>query len=265
MTDRLTLAEEAALAGASVIRAHWRPGGQLGAVSKSAMADVATALDQLADLEIKKYLRSVIPEITIVSEEDSLPHSIDDDTEVWLVDPLDGSHNALIGLPLVGVSIAWAKGGSVQGAVVVDVFSETVLAATSDGLLRTRGSLSIAHPDTTAAVALQQAYLTPRASYSLAAVRDSLEANFPRVLYTWCPVIDLFLTARGHIVGWIAIGLEGPEYEAIRFLSRQIGLVDRQLDSRSRPFGESHTFVVAWPEYEGELVQAARPAVLDGL
>lgn len=265
MIDRLAVAEEAALAAAKVIRDNWRPQGRSDAISKAAVADVATPLDRLADREIKRYLRSAVSDIVIVSEEDSDQRPVDDDEEVWLVDPLDGSHNAAIGLPVVGVSIAWVRGGSVQGAVVADVFSATTLGARMDGSVRIRGSLSIRRPGGNAAVALQQAYVTPRASPALAAVRDRLEAKFPRVLYSWCPVCDLFLTARGHVVGWVAIGLHGPEYVAIRFLSRRIGLVDHQLDGASRRMDEAHTFVVAWPEYEADLVQAAQLAVLGGL
>jgi fructose-1,6-bisphosphatase/inositol monophosphatase family enzyme/orotate phosphoribosyltransferase len=260
-TDRLSIAENAAWEGARAIRHGWRHEGLHEAKSKTAAADVATILDARADEAIKAHLHSALDGPVILSEEDErgpkLPFS---PGELWLIDPIDGSHNASIGIPVVGVAVAWARRGVVEGAVVVDVFGESSLAA-EDGATRTRGPLVIEPPRERAVVALQQAYSTPRASTALAAVRNRLESVYARVLYTWCPVVDLLLTARGHMFGWVSIGLGGPEYEAIRFLSQRIGLAEHQLDDHASGLGTAHTFVVAWPQHLDALVDAASQAI----
>jgi myo-inositol-1(or 4)-monophosphatase len=227
------------------------------AISKTATADVSTRLDACSDRAIKGYLRSTLSDPIIVSEEDGYGAlSSTKSDELWLIDPLDGSHNASMGVPVVGVALAWARGGTIEGAAVVDVFGESSLTGSGDEL-RMRGPLTVNPPTRQRVVALQQAYSTPRASVALASVRDHLEARYARVLYTWCPVIDLLLTARGHALGWIAIGLGGPEYEAIRFLAQCIGLTCHQLDDGASEIGAAHTFVVAWPQHLDELVDVA--------
>ena len=262
--DHLEAAIGAARAGADAIRTQWRSGGVVEARTKTAVADVSTRLDEAADSAIAEFLNTVLPSPVILSEELSDESLVEKgrslSSERWLVDPLDGSHNASIGLALVGVAIAWTESDVVRGAVLLDVFGGALLAADSSGRLVVEGDLQVGSPHRGAAVALQQAYLTPRDSAGLAAARDLLEATFPRVLYTWCPVVDMLLTARGHLVGWVAVGLDGPEYSAIRFLAEKIGLLYERYDPPSESHHSPHVVVVCWPGYQQGLQAAARLA-----
>ncbi len=184
--DHLEAAIGAARAGADAIRTQWRSGGVVEARTKTAVADVSTRLDEAADSAIAEFLNTVLPSPVILSEELSDESLVEKgrslSSERWLVDPLDGSHNASIGLALVGVAIAWTESDVVRGAVLLDVFGGALLAADSSGRLVVEGDLQVGSPHRGAAVALQQAYLTPRDSAGLAAARDLLEATFPRVL-----------------------------------------------------------------------------------
>ncbi|MEY2472957.1 MAG: monophosphatase [Actinomycetota bacterium] len=255
--NRLVTAEDAAWAGAFAIRRNWSTARALDVEFKKSSADVATRLDRLADEAVKTSLRSGDPHSRILSEEDSrAPLASELSSDAWLVDPLDGSHNASLGLPVVGVAVSWAHGGRVRTAVVVDVFGARSLGA-NDAEVRIRGALSVREPSAGGIVALHQNYSTPRGSRRLAQVRDRLESTFPRVLYSWCPVIDFLLTASGHMVGWVAVAVGGPEYDAIRYLSRRIGLEERQLDTGTPGgVGARHTFVTGWPSRLDELERA---------
>ena len=61
------------------------------------------------NLIIEKLLKS-FPEYAIISEEKSMEKNTKDLT--WIIDPLDGTHNYIVGLPFFGISIALADRGN---------------------------------------------------------------------------------------------------------------------------------------------------------
>lgn len=72
--------------------------------------DGPTALDREANALIVECLASVGPRVPVVSEEAPLPIGVSDAEQFWLVDPIDGSHNAALGFPAFTVSIALVRG-----------------------------------------------------------------------------------------------------------------------------------------------------------
>jgi myo-inositol-1(or 4)-monophosphatase len=75
-----------------------------------------------ADIEVetllRKTLRGAVPDSAVVGEElpDEPGRSV-----TWYVDPIDGTHNFLRGLPLACVSVGVAVGGRLVGGCVHDV------------------------------------------------------------------------------------------------------------------------------------------------
>ena len=81
--------------------------------------DWVTEIDQEAERIIREVLLAGTPGSTVVGEELN-PEAVGDGL-VWIVDPLDGTTNFLHGYPQYAVSIAAARDGVLEAAVVLDV------------------------------------------------------------------------------------------------------------------------------------------------
>ncbi|MGP3971589.1 inositol monophosphatase family protein [Streptomyces sp. 6N223] len=88
--------------------------------SKSAHERVTDA-DIEAETLLRKTLRAAVPDSAVVGEE--LPDEPGQEV-TWYVDPVDGTHNFLRGLPLACVSVGVAVGGRLVGGCVHDVFRD---------------------------------------------------------------------------------------------------------------------------------------------
>jgi myo-inositol-1(or 4)-monophosphatase len=77
----------------------------LGVRTKDASGDVVTELDLAAERLIVGHIRDTFPRHRIITEESGLLDA-DESSWTWLVDPLDGTNNVVIGLSAFVVGIA---------------------------------------------------------------------------------------------------------------------------------------------------------------
>lgn len=112
----LRKATEAARAAGEIIV---RGARNLGAVSVEAKGvnDFVSSVDREAEEAIITTIRSSFEDHAIVAEESGEKAG---DGHTWIIDPLDGTTNFLHGFPHYAVSIAVARDGDLQHAVVYD-------------------------------------------------------------------------------------------------------------------------------------------------
>src|ERR1700716_2791784 len=108
-----TLALAAAQTAGDVIRASRRDAGPLRAERKG-VGDYVTVVDRAAEAAAVALLREAEPTIGVLAEERGGEVS----ARMWVIDPLDGTTNFMLGFPEVGVSIALVEDG-VPGIGVV--------------------------------------------------------------------------------------------------------------------------------------------------
>jgi myo-inositol-1(or 4)-monophosphatase len=83
--------------------------------------DFVTEVDQAAERAIIDVLKQAYPDHAILAEESGASSNLHDDNEnVWLIDPLDGTTNFIHGFPQYCVSIALQQRGQITQAVVYD-------------------------------------------------------------------------------------------------------------------------------------------------
>jgi myo-inositol-1(or 4)-monophosphatase len=84
--------------------------------------DFVTEVDRAAEAAIVEVLREAYPGYGILAEESgTIAGKGAKDAEFqWIIDPLDGTTNFIHGLPQYAVSIALARAGTVEHAVVFD-------------------------------------------------------------------------------------------------------------------------------------------------
>lgn len=97
--------------------------------------DFVTDVDKAAEAAITEILREAYPSYGILAEESGqTPGKGGNDSEYeWIIDPLDGTTNFIHGLPQYAISIALAKSGVVEQAVVFDPNRNELFTASKGG------------------------------------------------------------------------------------------------------------------------------------
>lgn len=107
------VAIQSARAGGQVLREHFQRGTQ---VFAKGVDDVVTIADRASETAILSLIRSSFPNHAIFSEEEGVSSA--DSDYLWVVDPLDGTHNFVLGLPYFSVSVALQHAGQTVLGVV---------------------------------------------------------------------------------------------------------------------------------------------------
>jgi myo-inositol-1(or 4)-monophosphatase len=83
--------------------------------------DFVTEVDRAAEQAIIEVLKTAYPDHAILAEESGPSANLHDENEnVWIIDPLDGTTNFIHGFPQYCVSIALRQRGVITQAVVYD-------------------------------------------------------------------------------------------------------------------------------------------------
>lgn len=121
------LAREAAEQAGDLVREAFRTKYQV--EEKSSAIDLVTEIDRASEKLISSLLLSSIPESVVLGEEYGATSEAEGGLR-WHVDPIDGTHNFVIGEPSFVVSIGIEQGGELVGGVVHDpIHRETFWAA----------------------------------------------------------------------------------------------------------------------------------------
>lgn len=221
--------------------------------AKSTAADVVTPVDRLAESRILSLLQHRFPMHSFDTEETG---AIDHDSPYrWVVDPLDGSHNLLLGIPLCATGITLYVDGVPSLALAGMTHHRKRIVVREQEVADLKDVSRARTLKSAAAVAFQQGYSIDRASSALADVRDALEAGYPRVLYTWSPIVDLFLMVEGSLSGCVVVGMTGYERHCAIPIARALGFDVCHLDGRVVEDGAvPESYVLAWrPHLDGLL------------
>jgi len=93
--------------------------------------DFVTEVDQAAEKAIIDVLIGAYPDHAVLAEESGASSNLHDDNEnVWIIDPLDGTTNFIHGFPQYCVSIALQQRGVITQAVVYDPTRNDLFTAT---------------------------------------------------------------------------------------------------------------------------------------
>lgn len=173
--------------------------GENGARAKGSGADVVTEVDHAAEARIIARLTEEFPDHAVLGEETGA-HGSTDAVVRWLVDPLDGTNNYVLGLPLFGVCLTACLGTEPVVAVMYDSVRQVATSARrGGGAFRDGRALRLpgAQPLARTTVSWSQGYgVGPADPFRIGAMA-ALEGSVKRVLRTWSPSIDWGLLAAG--------------------------------------------------------------------
>lgn len=204
--------------------------GLLGALTvhaKDPTGDVVTDLDLQAEDIILRHVRRAFPGHRILAEESGVLDT-SDDTWCWVIDPLDGTNNIAIGLPVCTVGIALCHNGTpVLGVVHEPIADRTWTAVRGRGAHGPNGPLwhPTHRPAASAPVlAWLQGYPVTRADPTARALRLTLESASRRLIQLWSPLLCWVMLSNGDIDGFVGYRAGLVDLPAGALLARESGM-----------------------------------------
>ncbi|MFB6893112.1 inositol monophosphatase family protein [Kitasatospora sp. NPDC056327] len=238
--------------------------------TKGTDGDVVTELDLLAEELVVRRLAGHFPRDRIRAEEGGDRAGEPGGRRTWLVDPLDGSNNVVIGLPAYVVGIALCVDGEpVLGVVHDPVAGRTWRAVRGAGAYGPAGRLRAPHRPPGAVrpvLGWTQGHGVPRGDPVARALKDGLESGARRVLQLWAPLLTWALLAAGLVDGFVGYRAEEIDLPAGCLLATEAGLEVRALDggpfsARTGQPDTARSYVAARPEVLPRLLALVADAV----
>jgi myo-inositol-1(or 4)-monophosphatase len=239
--ELLDLAVAIAREAAAQVRAHREEGVEL-AGTKSSATDLVTVADQASEDLIRSRLRAARPDDGFLGEEGG--GEAGTSGVRWIVDPIDGTVNYVLGLPQYAVSIAVEVDGDVVAGVVVNAATGTEFTA-----LRGGGAFRDGRPIRVRnAVPVERAVVSTGFGYERelrtrqAAAVGRLLARVADIRRFGSCALDLCALGAGMADGYVEEGCNPWDYGAGGLVAREAGATVELLTGAS-----GRTLVVAAP------------------
>ncbi len=249
----VTVATEAARSAARVILRYMNRIESIPVIEKERM-DFASEVDRLAEAEIIRILKRANPDYAILAEESGQQGK---NRMTWVVDPLDGTHNYLRGIPHFSVSIALLDGKDPVHAVVYDPLREELFTASKgDGAyLNDRRIRCGGREQMTGAMLAtgfpfrQREHLAAQLEMTRAMLVDAED-----IRRTGSAALDIAWVAAGRLDGMFEIGLKPWDMAAGCLLVREAG--GRYCDFAGREgIPENGNLIAANPKLATEMIK----------
>jgi len=192
-------------------------------IEEKASMDFASEVDRLAEAEITRELRRAYPDHAILAEEGGASGKSD---KVWVIDPLDGTHNYLRGFPHFCVSIGFRDHGDLVHAVVYDPLRDELFTASKgDGAFLNDRRMRVTKRENLQGALLATGYPYRQREHIDAqlAMTRALLSEAEDIRRTGSAALDLAYVAAGRLDGYFEIGLKPWDMAAGCLLVKEAG------------------------------------------
>jgi myo-inositol-1(or 4)-monophosphatase len=194
-------------------------------VSKKGPSDFVTTADLKAEKTLLRELSKARPEFGFLMEEQGVRKG-EDDTQRWIIDPLDGTTNFLHGIPHFAISIGYEKNGEILAGVVYDPVKDELFWAErgrgawmNDRRLRVSG-----RSDLSQAVLATGIPHHGRGNHrEFLAVAETFMAATAGIRRFGAAALDLAYVAAGRYEGFWELGLSPWDVAAGSIIVREAG------------------------------------------
>lgn len=179
-----------------------------------------------ADLEIEQLIRNqlaeMFPDEPIIGEE--LGGALAPDQSGWVLDPIDGTSNFVLGLPIWGISIGYLeRGRSVLGAIALPELGLTLMAAEGTGLLINGARATDTYPKTAVKLMALGENDYEAGSETDFRAQSFRDRGFAVVRYR-CAVFSLSMAALGRLSGYVEQGCGLWDIAAAEIICKEAGM-----------------------------------------
>jgi len=193
------------------------------AVEEKSRLDFVSEVDRMAEAEIVRELRRAYPDHAVLAEESGATGKSD---KVWVIDPLDGTHNYLRGFPHFSVSIGFLDHGDPVHAVVYDPLRDELFTASKgDGAFINDRRMRVTRRESLSGALLATGFPYRQRAHLDAqlAMTRALLAEAEDIRRTGSAALDLAYVAAGRVDGFYEIGLQPWDMTAGCLLVREAG------------------------------------------
>lgn len=194
-------------------------------VSRKGPADFVTAADTRAEEIIFEELKKMRPDYSFLMEESGEVKGNDTENR-WIIDPLDGTHNFMHGLPHWCVSIALESKGRIEAGVVYNPISEEIFRAERSGgalmnnkRIRVSGRTQLE----SASIAFGSPQLDKVKQAKFMAELNAVSSISPMVRRLGAAALDLSYVAAGRLDGFWERGLKPWDAAAATLIVKEAG------------------------------------------
>lgn len=212
---------EAAEAGGGILRKYF--GQVLEIQEKSTVADFRTNADTESEEAVLKVLNQHFPDFGIYSEESG---EIKKDSDFrFVVDPLDGSNNFVLGLPNFSVAIALFKSDEVVTAVIhIPLINKTFWAQKGKGAFLNNKKIKVNKiSDFNRSTLCYHCNYLRSYEYEMGIFTKLSTKEPKRLLDEWSPQVDFCLLADGKIEAIVVEGTEIYDFAAGKLIAKEAG------------------------------------------
>jgi myo-inositol-1(or 4)-monophosphatase len=174
------------------------------AIDEKSAGQFATEADRDLETFIRDQLTRAFSSSAIIGEE--FGGTLSTSEIGWAIDPIDGTTNFIIGLPIWGVSIGYLEDGesTLEGIALPDL-GLTLVAARNEGLFVNQVPIKIAPPPIRVKnISLGENDFEPGTATDLRA--EQFRAEGYSVVRYRCAVLSLAMSALGRLDGYIERG-----------------------------------------------------------
>jgi myo-inositol-1(or 4)-monophosphatase len=230
-------------------------------ISEKEHGDLVTMVDHLAEKEILAQIMSRFPSHQIRSEETGW--SGEEGEWLWLVDPLDGTNNYAIGIPIYGVSITLIHNKTPMLGVIYDSHLEDIYIAelgkgsTRNGMhLSVRKSLEKQITDfRRMTIGWIQGHQVQKEKQAMD-LKHKLNSEFKRVLSLWAPSLMWCMLARGDLDGIVLYNSEGDDLYSGILVAKEAGITVMHFDGNTFEGMKSEPYIIACqPQYKDDFIK----------
>ncbi len=219
-------------------------GKQLERTHKTTSADFRTAADVAAEKIIIEAIDEHFPEHNILAEEHG---AIEKGSEyTFVIDPLDGTNNFVLGIPAFVSNVALMKSGrTCYGMVYHPVTGDLYTARLGEGAMQNGESIRVNDEGEkgNATVSYYCNYTTP-GERVVRFKSTLLEQGFQRSLDLWAPGFCFCALASGRLEAVINDGTELYDYAAGRLIALEAGARISDFRGRSEVEESNETFLL---------------------
>lgn len=187
--------------------------------------DYVTNVDKAAEAEIIDIIRKSYPEHSIITEETGAIEGKENDIQ-WIIDPLDGTRNFMMGLPHFAVSIAIRVKNRTEVGVVYDpIRNELFTAVRGEGakLNEVRLRVEAKRELKGAILATGFPFKQPKLMPTQFAIMNSLIEEIADFRRTGSAALDLCYVAANRVDGYFEMGIKPWDCAAGDLIVREAG------------------------------------------
>lgn len=193
---------------------------------KGSFGDVVTEIDYKAEKIILDEIINVFPDHQIDSEESGNNGKASE--WLWMIDPLDGTNNYAIGLPIFSLSITLMyKLEPVLGVIYEPLVDRLYITSKDEGSFCNDRRLQVKKKEELrkGTIGWIQGHKVQNDKVAVR-LRQHLDINFKRMMRLWAPTLQWCMLAKGDIDGIVLYNSEGDDlYSGVLMVKEAGGIV----------------------------------------